>query len=629
MNATANAPPLATAGTSIRQPDFIARACWLLALVILAVPLIVRSAVLISTPMTRVGDIVDYIYDDGYYYLGVAANLADSGQSTLDGMTATNGYQPGWLLILTALAKAVGTEPHTLFVACCALVYVIALLGALLALAWWKTPSRTVALCTASGLAITMVEQPIIFLQGLETILFAPLLLGLTVLLERRETGRHWHVKVSALLACAFLVRIDALVLYVTTCLFLPLFDAHAAGRKALGSLIGQMTKLAIKLGTFVLPTVAAYMVINLRLFGLPVPVSGLAKAVGGPLFSNWGVILTYFGHLKSIVLLVAILLALEFLTRRLRRDPEPLFYRSLAIVSSAMLLHCLYYASFSTWLLWPWYQYLVAIDIALVIARILYLSSLFELRRLEAVLGIAPVLVIAALAVGKMLELTRNSLPASQLDDTMTQEQANIAMLAGDFFPKGRATLIAMGDRSGGLAYWGRDRVHLVQTEGLTMGAAYYRARAANEGTQYLERLPLQYLVVDREVIPTTAGPDGQLQFVITDPIQGRVSTTPVPTFCFPADAIRYKKSYPSWKGTSERLAFEFARRVPCSDTTLAQVRAIETGIGLRQYSLPSEYAPPDAPISKRSEDRDRHYHGRGPQEIAFARYIGGEIAR
>jgi hypothetical protein len=628
MNATANASALASTGTSIR-PDFIARASWLLALVILAVPLVVRSAVLISTPMTRVGDIVDYIYDDGYYYLGVAANLADSGQSTLDGMTATNGYQPGWLLILTALAKAIGTEPHALFVASCVLVYLIALLSALLAILWWKSPARTVALCMASGLAITMVEQPIIFLQGLEPILFVPVALGLTVLLERREAGRHWHLKVSALLACAFLVRIDALVLYVTTCLCLPLFNAHTSGARGLGSLIGQMTRLAIRLGIFVVPTVAAYMIINLRLFGLPVPVSGLAKAVGGPLFSNWGVILTYFGHLKSIVLLVAMLLALEFLTRRLRRDPEPLFYRSLAVVSIAMLLHCLYYAAFSTWLLWPWYQYLVAVNIALVIARIVYLSCLFELRKLEGVVGIAAMLLVAALAAGKMLELTRNSLPVSQAGNSMTQEQANIAMLAGDFFPRGQATVIAMGDRSGGLAYWGRDRIRLVQTEGLTMGVAYYRARAANEGTRYLEGLPIRYLVVDREVIPTTTGPDGQLEFVIADPIQGRVSTTPVPTFCFPADGVRYKTSYPSWKGTSERLAFEFARRVPCSDVTLARLRAIETGIGLRQYSLPSEYAPPDAPISKRSEDRDRHYHGGGPQEVGFARYVGGEIAQ
>jgi hypothetical protein len=626
MNATAKASLLVGPRGSPAQYDLIVRAFWLLSLLILCVPLLARLALLVTTPLTRLSDIVDLIYDDGYYYLGIAANLADSGHSTLDGMTATNGYQPGWLLILTALAKLTGTQPYTLFAASCVLVYAIELLTPILAVLWWRSPSRKIALCVASGLAILIVEEPIIFLQGLETILFPPLALALAVLLERPATDRHWHLRLSALLACAFLVRIDALVLYFTTCVCLPLFDARTSGWR-LRQLAIHTARLTLRLSTFVVPTVVGYLVINLWLFGSPVPVSGLSKAVGGPLFSNWGVILTYFGHLKTIVLLVAILLVLEFLTRRLAQRPGPSFYRSIAIVSSAMVLHSFYYAAFSTWLLWPWYQYLVAIDLALIVARILYLASLFNLRRLEGVVAISAALVIAALAAGKMLVLTRDTLPASRSGGSMSQEQANIAMLE-EFFPRDRVTLIAMGDRSGGLAYWGRDRVRIVQTEGLTMGTEYYRARAANDGTRYLERFPIEYLVVDREVIPTTTGLDGQPEFVIADPIQGRVSTTPVPTFCFPADGIRYNKTYPSWRGTSERVAFLFARRVPCSQPTLARLRAIETGIGLRQYSLPSEYEPAgDAPISKHSEDRDRHYRGSGPQSFGFARYVGGAI--
>jgi hypothetical protein len=43
--------------------------------------------------------------DDVFYYLHVARNLAQSGVSTFDGETLTNGYHPGWMLLMTVLAK--------------------------------------------------------------------------------------------------------------------------------------------------------------------------------------------------------------------------------------------------------------------------------------------------------------------------------------------------------------------------------------------------------------------------------------------------------------------------------------------------------------------------------------------
>jgi hypothetical protein len=615
------------------------RGFWLFAMVLLAVPLLSRFGALLSTPVARLGDIVDFIYDDGYYYLGIAANLADTGRSTLDGLTGTNGYQPAWLLVLTLLAKLVGTDTHTFYVASCTLVYAIACATPLLALLWRHDSSRTVALCVGAALAIVIVQQPLIFLVGLEPILFPPLVLAMIVLLERRETDPRRDRKLSALLACAFLVRIDALVLYAATCICMPLFESPTSE-----GILVRASRRAVRLSIFVVPTVLAYAVLNEWLFGSPVPVSGLSKAVGGPLFSNWGIMLTYVAHLKTIVLLAAVLLALELSVRRFARAPEPIFYRSLTIVAVAMVLHCLYYAALSTWILWPWYQYLVAIAVMLIIARIIYLASLFELRRAAGMIAVAALGVIAALAISWMISLTRDSLPAasqarltflryvgirpSLAADTLSQEQANLAMLA-EFFPPGRDTVIAMGDRSGGLAYWGRDRsVRIEQTEGLTLGMDYYRARVANAGARYLERFPIEYLVVDREVIPTTRGGNGQLEFVVADPIQGRVSKSPVPTFCFPADAIRYKKVYRSWRGTSERLAFSFAQRIPCSSATLARLRLIELGIGLRQFSLPSEYDPPEgAPSSKQSEDRDRHYRRELADNVGFGRYVGGEV--
>jgi hypothetical protein len=150
------------------------------------------------------------------------------------------------------------------------------------------------------------------------------------------------------------------------------------------------------------------------------------------------------------------------------------------------------------------------------------------------------------------------------------------------------------MGDRAGGLAYWGRSKLTLVQTEGLTLGIDYLRARIADQGGEYLQQhYRIDYWVIDRQVVPTVTGPDGGQLYVVADPIQGRITTAPVPTFCFPASAIRYQREYATQYGVYRRLAFAFADRQPCPRAALDLVQAVATGIGLRRFSLPGEYSP------------------------------------
>ncbi|BDI29693.1 hypothetical protein CCAX7_17440 [Capsulimonas corticalis] len=54
--------------------------------------------------------LLGYVADDAFYYLQVARHLAESGRSTFDGVNPTNGYHPGWMLILTVAAKLVPTR---------------------------------------------------------------------------------------------------------------------------------------------------------------------------------------------------------------------------------------------------------------------------------------------------------------------------------------------------------------------------------------------------------------------------------------------------------------------------------------------------------------------------------------
>jgi hypothetical protein len=47
-------------------------------------------------------------YDDGYYYFQIARNLARGAGFTFDGIHATNGFHPLWLLLQAPLFRLFG-----------------------------------------------------------------------------------------------------------------------------------------------------------------------------------------------------------------------------------------------------------------------------------------------------------------------------------------------------------------------------------------------------------------------------------------------------------------------------------------------------------------------------------------
>lgn len=570
--------------------DKFTRVCLGTALALLVVPLVARFTVIALSSPSHLRAVVDLIFDDGYYYLAIAANLADTGRSTLDGVTLTNGYQPLWLLVLTGLARIVGTQTWTFFVASCGLIVAIAIAGPLLALAWWRSPRRLAVLAMATGLAMIIVQQPELFLEGLEPVLFLLLAVPLAAL-EGPANARQLRW-LSLVLALAFLVRLDALALFVAAALLLTLWDA-GWGRVGAGSAIRNSVRMVLQLSLFVIPAVVIYLIINQAVFGTAVPVSGIAKMIGGAKFSNWGIAREFFAHWKSLLFLVVILVPLEVALRATGRA-DRMFYRSLCMVTLAACIQCFYYCAFSTWNIWPWYSYLVSLDMALIAARIVYVGALlWEQPRLRLA-GSAAVGLLGAWMLYRSVGLVEHARAPEASQESFNQ--VSLTML-DDFFGRTPHAVIAMGDRAGGLAYWGRSKITLVQTEGLVLGMDYIRARLANQGGEYLQQhYPIQYWVVDRQVIPTVAAPDGAPLFVVADPIQGRITTAPVPTFCFPASAIRYQQEYATRFGINRRVAFSFADRQPCPAAALDLIHAAATGIGLRRYSLPGEYSPSGA---------------------------------
>src|SRR5690242_10405432 len=70
------------------------------------VPLASAALVVLTPPSLW----VDTLFDDAYYYLGVARHLALGQGSMFAPPLATNGYQPLWLALLSGVALLVGAD---------------------------------------------------------------------------------------------------------------------------------------------------------------------------------------------------------------------------------------------------------------------------------------------------------------------------------------------------------------------------------------------------------------------------------------------------------------------------------------------------------------------------------------
>src|SRR5258706_9769487 len=63
---------------------------------------------------TQNGEMVRaFFYDDFYYYAEVARHIKETGLSSFDGVTLTNGYQPLWMAVLIAISFFVSIRPGT------------------------------------------------------------------------------------------------------------------------------------------------------------------------------------------------------------------------------------------------------------------------------------------------------------------------------------------------------------------------------------------------------------------------------------------------------------------------------------------------------------------------------------
>jgi hypothetical protein len=230
-----------------------------------------------------------FTFDDGFYYLGIARNVAAGEGSTWDTIELTNGYHPLWLALIVPF-YLVGLDG--LAAARVVVIFQLALYtGALVIVArsvarlidgWPKLadpPIRRLASAGVIAAFAVVAGNPFVvrtFVNGLESgvvVLISALILSRAVSGNGRwvtdDTDRRSRLVMAALLVLAFLARTDAIVL--GGCLGLwCLVEARQVGKRSLGRLVELFGPVAL--------TIVVFLVVNQAAFDTPVQVSGLVK---------------------------------------------------------------------------------------------------------------------------------------------------------------------------------------------------------------------------------------------------------------------------------------------------------------------------------------------------------------
>lgn len=527
------------------------------------------------------------VFDDAYYYLGVAQNIAQGNGSSFGDIVNTNGYQPLWLILLASVIYLVSFQKMWIFGSMLTMVY-LAKTFSLFKISTLKNQQSTPLLLAA---AVVVLQYPGIFSQGLETcllLLCLPLFAQLKVLPE--EFSIKTCLKYSAIFIFMFLIRLD--LLSILAAFSILNFLSIIKGKR------GITRNLAVVL----LMTAAAlsiYSLINYKLFGTIVPISGLNKAVGNKVGENYP---QFFNYLTASRFAIIALVLNFVLMRKSDRAAinTALFSNELKLVIIAALIVATYYALFSGWPLWNWYYWPVALFELYAIAKLFYLSVMMRnhyrrSRQLNAILYFSWFFLAYVALLGIKTEINSNvfrSIAGYHIKKKENVPPENWTAMnlkvIHDFFSRMPSGIVAMGDRAGGLGFWLPERFKFFQTEGLVADKNYLIARRNGTALDYLKKIGIKYFVIDRERILEGTLQDGTPVHGIVEPIQGMSAHSGYAFICMPASSVLYAYYYEY----QYRYIYDFTKVTDCPADMKAKMTSLTDRYGaLRKFSLPSEY--------------------------------------
>jgi hypothetical protein len=381
--------------------------------------------------------------DDAYYYFVVAKHIFMGGGSSFDGHTLTNGYHPLWMIVLVGQYKLFGSSllvTRILEV----LLGEAALLTSLVAARFHHFVAKLVF-----TLGFFWILSRI-GLNGMETTLLAATFCIYALAVNRKCQDGIYAGLVDGLLAAAIVAsRLDAAVFVLPLILFV--------GR----SWVRRVAALFV-VGSCLL----AYAWFNLRVFGLPMPVSGEVKSLGGFQVNRSLLRFLLAAHEPSAILFYPILVLFlsGFLLLKWRgwkgdRAMLIAFMIGFSIFSLRLLF-------FSSWVIWTWYDYPLFIGyLALAPAFIQAFDSWRINPKIQRVLTNSLTALLLIVIVAHWIYFTHKfSGKSSQMAADHLALAATVGPLNGE--------PVAMGDLAGTFAYAYNGSVD--QIEGIMNDSTY-----------------------------------------------------------------------------------------------------------------------------------------------------------
>lgn len=381
--------------------------------------------------------------DDGYYYTQVARTLARTGRSSFDGLSATNGYHPLWLLVLALKSRLLGDSALlvVLVEAACLGGAVAVLLRAAGVRAWG------VALLFA---AVFVHYVGAMSGLGMEVSLFALCAAVFTATLAARAPALWLGVAAAGCIGA----RIDS------AAFVLPAILLCDRPRRERATAIAVLAAAG-----------AVYAGVNLRLFGAALPVSSAIKSLGGlqvnhRFLAQLGVELRAVGRDGGGRMLMA-LTGCALCPLMGLAAPRGSTARTLGWstgVGGVLLFAKLAFAS--SWQIWPWYAFPFVFVFATALLALGPYADAALGRGGRAALALVGAAALALVGVRALRQVASPPPPSG----FYAVNQAAAARFAG--LTHGAA--LAMGDRAGSFAWSYPGPV--VQLEGLVNDAAWLR---------------------------------------------------------------------------------------------------------------------------------------------------------
>jgi hypothetical protein len=432
-----------------------------------------------SYALQAVYDLPDVV-DDSFYYIVVARNIVETGLSTFDGVSLTNGYHPLWMMILIGWIHLFGD----------AILPIKILEGSILAISLFALlrimDTRRVLFDVAIfGFFFYAVHAS--SYMGMEaTILFLVYTLTIGALFSDKPFIAS-HRGIVAGLAAAFCIaaRIDAAV-FITPLLLVTL----SSNRERLWSL-----GVIAVLGAF-------YAAVNYVIFGTPLPVSGEIKSLGGLQINGIMIEQLLESTIKSTVggnYLTVILSYIAVLPVLLHPAVRPKVKLAIAALVLGFVISNIKLLFFSSWGIWGWYHYPIYL---ILVPGLFALQDIVRPNPLRNGTPISDtgrfsaatvVLGAMALTLGIMYPIYR-TVGFSERHITQSFHDVNrqAAIRFADVIGN---QLVAMGDRAGSFAYYHKGPVF--QLEGLVNDKAYVDVlRTTGDATGYLCRHNVKFVV-------------------------------------------------------------------------------------------------------------------------------------